>query len=67
MVLKILPRLSDEEEIRNTERREEELERLVVRYVRGNIEHSMFITKLKEINARFDLRRAGERLGAPSS
>jgi hypothetical protein len=68
MILNLVaPKLDPEEELRDTERREEELEDVVAMYLRGKIDHKEFLTRVKGIDARLDLRRAGDRLAMPNS
>lgn len=60
-------RLEAQEALEESERREEELEDLVLEYMRGAFDAKAFAARLKRINARFDLRRAGEKLKPASS
>ncbi len=59
------PKLVPAEELLDTERREEELEALVAAYLRREIDHPTFLQRKKQVNARLDLRRAGQTLRAP--
>lgn len=52
------------ETIRDIDRREAELEELVRQLVSGKIKGELFWERVKEIDARLDLRKAGQVLNA---
>jgi hypothetical protein len=65
MKFKFIRSSSGEEYLRDTERRQEEKERLVARYMSKKIDRETFLKEMKVIDSRLDLRRAGERLQIP--
>lgn len=54
-----------QEEIRKNERNQQELERLVVRYLKGEIDIPTFRKCIGNTNTRFNLRVAGVKLKKP--
>jgi len=62
MTISLFHRSNGTQALEDTQRRENQLEILVSRLMRGEIDYIAFSEAAERVNARIDLRRAGDKL-----